>query len=151
MSHYRKIDVRIWNDEKFNDMDNEEKLAFIFVLTHPNMTSIGAMRGTVEGLAAEIKALPEAFHKAFDKGMLKVCKKSSLIVATNFMKYNQPESPNVVKAWAKAFSMLPECELKNEIYAKIYQTVKGLGKDSKKAFLKAFDEAFPEGYGKEYA
>lgn len=145
MSHYRKIDVRIWNDEKFIDMDNEEKLSFLFVLTHPNMTAVGAMRGTVGGLASELKVLPEAFQKAFDKGLLEADPKANIISAKNFLKYNKPENPNVLKAWGAAFDMLPECDIKQRIYYKIKHTIKDYGE----GFQKAFSKAFAEGYGKE--
>lgn len=81
MSHFRKIDTRIWNDEKFNRLSHDAKLAFIFVLTHPNMTALGAMRGTVQGLSAELEVLPEAFSEAFSEGMLEADEKAKLIHA----------------------------------------------------------------------
>ena len=46
MSHHRKIDVRIWNDQKFLSLSERGKLAFLMLLTHPMMTALGAMRGT---------------------------------------------------------------------------------------------------------
>jgi hypothetical protein len=143
MSHYRKIDTRIWNDEKFNSLSNDGKLSFLFVLTHPNMTSLGAMRATIEGLASEIDVFREAFMEAFDKGMLKADTKAKLIHAPNFLKYNKPESPNVVRAWGKAYDMLPECESKELIYSMVKASVKDYGE----GFAKAFKEAFTEEYG----
>ena len=44
VARYRKIDPRVWNDEKFVSFSDDGKLAFLFVLTHPSMTAIGAMR-----------------------------------------------------------------------------------------------------------
>ena len=74
MGRYRKIDPRIWNDEKFRSLSDRGKLAFFFVLTHPHMTPIGAMRASIPGMAAEIgwpeKAFREAFREALSKGML---------------------------------------------------------------------------------
>lgn len=46
MSYFRKIDVRIWNDAKFRALSHHGKLTFIMLLTHPNMTALGAMRTT---------------------------------------------------------------------------------------------------------
>jgi hypothetical protein len=142
MSHYRKIDTRIWNDEKFNSLSNDGKLAFIFVLTHPNMTALGAMRGTVEGLASEIDVFVEAFQEAFAKGMLKADTKAKLIHAPKFLKYNKPESPNVITAWGKAYDMLPECETKQQIYSMVKDSIKGYGVGFSKAFRKAFGEEY---------
>lgn len=141
MTHYRKIETRIWNDEKFSSLSNDAKLAFIFTLTHPNMTSLGAMRGTIEGLAAELDVFVEAFQEVFAKGMLRTDPKAKLIHAPNFLKYNRPESPNVVIAWGKAYDMIPECDTKTNIY----QCVKDLLKD----FGKGYQDAFMKGFGKD--
>lgn len=67
MAKYRKVDPRIWNDGKFMDLSDSGKLALFFVLTHPNMTAVGAMRHTIPGLAAELGWTSEAFAKAFRK------------------------------------------------------------------------------------
>jgi len=143
MSHFRKIDTRIWNDEKFNRLSHDAKLAFIFVLTHPNMTALGAMRGTVQGLSAELEVLPEAFSEAFSEGMLEADEKAKLIHAPNFIKYNRPESPNVVIAWRKAYDFLPECAIKDTILSKAEQAVKDYGEAYTKAFRKVFAKTSP--------
>lgn len=149
MSHYRKIETRIWNDEKFSSLDNESKLSFLFTLTHPNMTSLGAMRGTIRGLAAELEVSEEAFRKVFEKGLLKSDPRAKLIHAPNFLKYNKPESPNVVIAWGKAYDMLPECETKVQIYHYVKDILKALGKGYGEAFDKAFGKDIPESVSSE--
>jgi len=53
MSRYRKVDPRIWNDAKFRSLDDQGKLAFFFLLTHPHMTAIGAMRASIPGLSPQ--------------------------------------------------------------------------------------------------
>ena len=142
MSHYRKIDTRIWNDEKFNSLSLHGKLAFLFILTHPNMTSLGAMRATIEGLAAELEVLPEAFREVFRKGLFNVDCNGKMIVVPNFLKYNAPANPNVVIGWGTAFDMLPECESKYKIYQGVKESIKGFGK----GFQEAFSKAFPKEY-----
>jgi len=57
MSTWRKIDTKIWNDRKFMALSGDAKLAFFFILTHPAMTSLGGMRGTLEGLASELGSI----------------------------------------------------------------------------------------------
>ena len=59
------MDPRIWNDAKFRDLSDNAKLVFFMLLTHPNMTALGAMRATVAGLAEEMGWEPEAFREAF--------------------------------------------------------------------------------------
>lgn len=145
MSRYRKVDPRIWNDEKFRDLSNNGKLVFFMLLTHPHMTAIGAMRATVPGMAAEMgwgeKAFREAFGEVLSKGMARHDEKACFLSLKHFLKYNEPESPNVVKAWVSALDLLPECHLKDQAIqeAKAFAEAKG------EAFGKAFPEALPEG------
>ena len=69
MAKYRKVDPRIWNDEKFRSLSKDGKLVFFFLLTHPYQTSLGAMRGTLRGLAAELGLSDKAFCKAFQESL----------------------------------------------------------------------------------
>ncbi|WP_112602800.1 hypothetical protein ACK83U_12540 [Rhizobium sp. WW22] len=155
MSHYRKIDVHVWNDARFMSLSLEGKLAWFNLLTHPMMTSLGAVRATPDGLAAELAMGSEAFREGFrealrdiiDKGMADYDPKANLIALPNFLKYNKPESPNVVKAWANAAEMLPECELKNLTIQRAVAYAEGLGK----GFKEAVHQAFPKASGKAYA
>jgi hypothetical protein len=159
VARYRKVDSRIWNDEKFRSLSDDGQLVFLFLLTHPHQTALGAMRATVSGLAEEKGWLPESlpeslpgrFDKAFTevllRGMVRHDAKASCVWLPNFLKYNRPESPNVVKAWASAADLIPECALKIECI----QSAKAFLKGFKEAFRKAFREAFGEGYTKDYA
>ena len=146
MSHYRKIDTRIWNDAKFSKLSDPAKLAFFMLLTHPSMTMLGAMRGTTAGLAEEISMPLEAFREAFGQvlrhGMAEQDSVAHLIALPNFLKYNHPESPNVVKSWTKALDLLPECPLKSRVVARSRAFVEGMSK--------AFGEALPEAFRKTY-
>ena len=69
------------------------------------MTSIGAMRATLSGFGRRdeygLESLSKPFEGAFRKGMVKHDERACLIALPNFIKYNQPESPNVVKGMGK--------------------------------------------------
>ena len=142
MAKYRKIDPRIWNDLKFRQLSDNGKLVFFMLLTHPHMTAVGAIRASLQGLAAEMgwteKAFAEAFAEASQKGMVKADLKASFMWIPKFIKYNQPESPNVIKAWIKALDDLPECPL----FYQLQQHIKNFTE----ALPKAFTEALPEGF-----
>lgn len=144
MSKYRKVDPRIWNDAKFTSLDDSAKLVFFMLLTHPSMTALGAMRATLSGLAEELgwesEAFREAFAKVWDKGMAEHDKKACLVALPNFLRYNPPESPNVIKAWVAALDMLPECALKTRVVARSKAFAEGL--------TKGFAEALPEAFAK---
>lgn len=147
MARFRKIDPRIWNDAKFSSFSDNGKLAFLMLLTHPNMTSLGAMRATLGGLAEELgwsaEAFREAFREALSKGMVEHDPKACLIALPNFVKYNPPESPNVVKAWVGALDLLPECTLKTCVVARAKAFAEGMGKGFGEAFADTFGKAMP--------
>jgi len=143
MGRYRKIDSRIWNDAKFCALSKDGKLVFLMLLTHPSMTALGAMRASLAGLGEELgwepEAFREAFREAFLQGMVEHDPKALLIALPNFLKYNPPESPNVVKAWVGALDLLPECDLKIRVVLR----AKGFAEAFGEAFGKAFAKAMP--------
>ncbi len=147
MARYRKIDPRIWNDEKFRSLSDGGKLAFLFLLTHPHMTALGAMRATTAGLAEELGWSAEAFREAFDeasrKGMAEHDPKACLIALPNFIRYNSPESPNVVKSWLGSVDLLPECPLKNRTVSRAKAFAEALQESFGKAFAEAFSKGMP--------
>ena len=167
MAIYRKIDTRIWNDAKFRALSPNGKLAFLFLLTHPNMTALGAMRASIEGLSAELRVpaeafaevfregLPEAFGEAFPIGYAKGFVKgfgslaifdqgACCLYIPHFLKYQSAESPNVIKAWAKTLEYIPECKMKTLAVQGAKAFVEGMGEGFRKAFREAFREAIPE-------
>lgn len=147
MARYRKVDPRIWNDAKFAALSNDAKLAFLFVLTHPHLTSLGAMRATVPGLAAElswdVEVFREAFREALSKGIVEHDAKASCVWLPNYLKYNRPESPNVVKSWESALDLIPECNMKTELLQRVKDFTEGLGESFQKALPEAFRKTMP--------
>lgn len=149
---YRKVDQRTWNDEKFQSLPRLGKLVFLLVLTHPNMTALGAMRATVHGLAEELgpdpgedpeefrKGFQEAFQVVSEKGMVEYDPRAHLISLPNFLKYNRPESPNVIKSWIWGAGQLPECDAKIRVIVRAQEFVE----DMSEAFRNTFQKAFPE-------
>ena len=145
MALYRKISPRIWNDEKFIEMSATAQLAMLFMLTHPNMTAVGAMRTTLQGLSFEHDKIPlKAFQEVFTQGFAKADSKAPVLWFPNFIKYNQPENPNVVRAWVKAFDLIPECETKNLIIQSVKDFLKGFSEGFQKAFTKELPKELPE-------
>jgi hypothetical protein len=111
---------------------------------------LGAMRATEAGLAAELEMPAEGFREAFgealSKALVKHDSRASFLWLPNFLKYNKPESPNVVRSWPNAFDLIPECDFKYQLFEQLKDFIEGLSE----AFPKAFDEAFPKGYAKDY-
>lgn len=142
--HYRKVSVEIWSDDKFRKFSNHGKLAFLFVLTHPQMTSLGAMRASTEGLAADIgwkhKAFRDAFAEASAEGMI-LAAKEPLIVVPNFIKHNPPQSVNVVRSWGKIIPTLPKCKLLLLHLQEVKAYLDGMHDSFGKAYRKPYEKA----------
>lgn len=147
MARYRKIDPRIWNDAKFRSLSDQGRLVFFMLLTHPAMTALGAMRASLPGLATELgwssEAFAEAFREASAKGMAEHDERACLISLPNFIKYNPPESPNVVKAWVGSVDLLPECGLKTLVMQRAEGFAEGMTEGFRKAFRESFAKAMP--------
>ena len=80
-----------------------------------------------------------------------------MIYVPNFLKYNFPENPNVVKSWNSAPDSLPECDLTNHVLAKSAEIIlnsqrdsfiKALPKESNEAYRKGFAKDLPKGFRK---
>lgn len=116
---FRKVDVRIWNDSAFMAFSDDAKLVFLFLLTHPNLTSLGAMRATRAGLAEELGWPLPKFSRALAAitraGAAEHDPAAAFLWLPNFLRYNSPENRNVVIGWAKALDLLPECALRGRL------------------------------------
>lgn len=170
MAIYRKIDCRISNDKKFRELSVEGKLAWYTILSRRDLAPIGAFKASFESLAIEqrgneylnkdlqkdlSKGFSEVFIKALNellsKGLIKYDSEAFLIYVPNFLKYNFPENPNVVKSWKSALDSLPECNLTNYVLAKSTEIIIISQRDSyTKALPKEFVEAYQKGFTKDF-
>ena len=112
MARYRKIDPRIWRDEKFRRLSLEEKAVAMYVLTSSQMNRIGLFYFSALLAAEEMGMLPETFQERFGN----VCQTlfwqwdqgSKTVYLPNWWKYNSPENPNVMKGCLDDLHELPE-------------------------------------------
>lgn len=116
---YRKVSVQIWRDRDFRTLPDDAKLLFLCVLTHPDMTSIGAMRCTVTLLAEELRWPSERTAKALQdttgKKMVRFDEDAQYIDLPNFLRHNSPSSPKVVIGWINSLDAIPECDLRDDM------------------------------------
>jgi len=159
MGRYRKIEVATWGDSKFQALSaplpNAQSLWF-YLLTGPHTNSIPGL--FVIGKAALAEALKwdenddllEGFRKAFDElhtaKMVRFDPKTRLVWIPNALKYNLPESPNVIRSWKAQIRELPETELLGIALSSIRSTIYGMGEGFQKAFVEAFGKDMPKGY-----
>jgi hypothetical protein len=147
VGRYRNVETRIWNDEKFRVLSSDAKLIFFFILTNPAMTAIGAMRATLPGMAAELGTLSKGFREGFgellEKGLVECNETASFVGLPNFLKYNKPENPNVVKSWEKCLDLIPECELKLLTLQRAAKCAESLGEGYAKGLPIPFRNGMP--------
>lgn len=137
MARYRKIDIRIWNDRKFRELDDKAKLAFFLVLTHPDTNQLGMLRSRSVALAMELGWHPDVMSDAIlmlcQMGMLMVDDKAGFIFIPNFLKYNPPNGPNAVKGWEGLLDQMPECALLDHAISSLKPFVDGLSEGLRNA------------------
>jgi hypothetical protein len=142
---YRTLDVRLWGDERFralSPLKPSGQALFLYLLTNPNTTSIpGLYRAGAAGMAEELGWTTEGFHEAFreviQQELVEADFESRVIFISNAIKYNKPQSPNVIKSWATHWDEIPECDLKNIAYQKFKDFIDGMDKAFVDAFVKA--------------
>jgi hypothetical protein len=143
MARFRKIDPKMWVDAKFRKLDQNAKMLWIYLLTGPETTSlpgvIPAGRAQLtEALGWTFEVFDEAFRQVFEQGMAEADWDARLVYVPNAVRYNPPESPNVVVSWRDHWHTTPECELKN----KALHGLQAFMQDMSEAFREAFQKAF---------
>src|SRR3974377_1386110 len=116
MARYSKIDRRIWNDKKFRRLTPAQpsgQVLLLYLLTNPFVGPIPGLYSVgeamlAEALAWELEAFREAFRELLNEALVKADFKARLIWIPNAIRYNQPESLNVVVSWRDTWDELPE-------------------------------------------
>ncbi len=162
---YRKVYAGLWNDSRFYALPAEAKAVYLYLLTAPGMTGLGAMRATPEGIAADIGCSADNVREAFGKdyreakpkaieeglrilrGRLVVWDKDARCVwLPGFVFDQSAQSPNVIKSWAPALDYIPDCQLKTFAIQEAAELAETMGE----AFREAFREAFGKDLLKDY-
>ena len=154
MARYRKVEVATWYDDRFHSLSAPQPCGqhlWLYLLTGPRTTSFpGLLVGREEVMAAElgwpIGPFREAFGEALAKGLVKADWRVGLVVLRKALLDStgeprntaRPESPNVIKSWAKGWDEIPDCYLKAEYLQSLESFAKALGE----AYLGAFREGF---------
>lgn len=116
---YQKIEVKIWNDEKFVTLTEDAKLLFLYLLTCPHSNALGVYvlkLGYIgEDLNWERGRGFEALSKLLQEGLIAYDKACSLVFVRNYLNYNKVSNENQFKNVREIFSSLPKSELLQEV------------------------------------
>ena len=121
MARYRKIDPRIWGDEKFAQFGVLERLGWFVLLTHPIMTPMGAgvmppglFWECIGGAGDWCPLCEETCGEHSGEGILEgyregslILRDSGLVILPNYLLYNTPANPNELAGWIGSCEELP--------------------------------------------
>ncbi|MGN6107263.1 MAG: hypothetical protein ACTHU0_19300 [Kofleriaceae bacterium] len=160
MARYRKIEIAVWHDERFRALSSAPangQTLWLYLLCGPRTTIFpGLVVARQEVIASDLgwplEAFREAYGEAFREGLVEADWKAGVVVLRKALLDShgdprdtaRPESPNVLKSWAKSWGDIPECELKRSYLRSLESFAEGLGK----GFTKAFTEGFRKALGK---
>lgn len=143
---YRNIHCVIWNDDKFPFASDDCQLVIFHLLTTPLSSSFGLYKASLPALADEkrwsMEKYMKAFREALDIGFVRYDEKHRVVLIPNFLQYNPPQSPNVIRSWRIPFMEVPNSTLKDE-FLKALTT---LLIDYDEGFNLALQEAFSKGF-----
>lgn len=130
MARYKKIDVRIWNDAKFNALSSDAQLIFLYLLTSPQTTMLGAVPVDKHTVSRILKfddiRYGIGYKQLFQYGMLEY-DEAGIFWIKNFLKYNPPENPKVVISYASLLDLFPECPLLIKIAKSVLRACEARG------------------------
>ena len=112
---YRKVDPRIWGDEKFVCLTSDERLIALYCLTSSQVNRIGLFRFSLALAAEEMGTLPPTFAKRFGN----VCQTfrwgfhepTKTLYFPTWWKYNRPDNPNILKSYLADLHDVPTSPL----------------------------------------
>lgn len=149
---YRKVSVRMWGDEKFRRLSAPPpngRTLWLYLLTGPESgilpgVIVAGEAGLAEALGWSLKGFREAFAEVSREGLAEADWSARLVWVPKAPVHNQPQSPNVIKAWGEAWDLVPECALKSRVLEALEGFTQGLGEGFAKAFQEAFRKALPQ-------
>lgn len=117
-SKYRRIDPRIWGDEKFTELDMLDRLIVLYLLTSTQCNRIGIFKFSAAMAAEELGTTPDEFSNRFAK----ICetfdwawdRERKVVFLRSWWKYNHPENRSVLVSCLKDIDDLPKTDLLEE-------------------------------------
>jgi uncharacterized phage protein (TIGR02220 family) len=143
---YVRVATKFWTDEKTIDLEPEVKLLYLYILTSPHSNMAGYYRLPKAYIKADLQLLDKQLNKGFakllEKGLIKYCNKSCVILIPNYYKYNSIQNVNQAKGAANRTGELPKNMLVED-----YKQVINTYADS---YQKELYKGLPKGFNKEF-
>lgn len=140
MARYRKVDPRMWNDQKVRQLSNDAKLLWAYLLTAPESTSVPGVIPLFPVVVAarfgwELDHVLALFTELDTMAQLDA--DAGLVWLPNAIHHNQPANPNVVRGWRTAWAETPECDLKDQAWEGFATNLERFGELFRELYPKA--------------
>ena len=140
VGRWRRVQSRSWIEEPMRYLSDSERVVRLYCTTGPQSTSVGCFHLSP---AVAVEHLGNVTMREFLRRLDRVVESSGwkwdaaakVLWIPEWLKENEPQSPNVCKSWRRLLADVPDCELKLEAVVAI------------KVFLKAFAEGFQQAFG----
>lgn len=122
MARYRKVEVRMWGDEKFRKLSkplpNAQTLWF-YLLTGPHTSIVPGLfcagrLQLAEAIGWPIEDFDTKWAEVEAQKLARADWEARVVWLPRAMYINEPESPNVAANWRGAMVEIPECPLRSE-------------------------------------
>jgi hypothetical protein len=111
MREYGKIHSSFWTSQDIREAGEDGRTLAAYLLTSPHSNMLGCFRVPLAYVSDDLKwpleRVLEGFEKLSKRVWLTFDKGSEWVVIHKFLKWNQPENPNVVRAAEKLFAQIP--------------------------------------------
>jgi len=115
MAKYRKIDTRIWHDEKFKTLSQDSKFMFFYLLTSIHSSPWGAYVIDDLYIQADIGFTPQkiklCWKEIVSNKLANRCEKTNLVCFRNWFKYNPPVNQKTAIACLRGILDLPKSDV----------------------------------------
>ncbi|WP_027339955.1 hypothetical protein [Halonatronum saccharophilum] len=145
MSRYAKIVTKFWNDEKIRSLSDDGRIFYLYVLTAPHSNMAGyyllPKPYAMFDLQWDMERIEKAFDELLNKGLIKYCESSSVILIINFFKYNPIQNKNQAIGVNNRVAELP----KNSLALDFMKICKNHSEQYYSELVKGLDKGLDEG------
>jgi len=139
MARFRKVEQRLWADERFRSLTpptpNARDLWIALLIGECTTLIPGVVLATPIRLfdslgwgAPELRgACDSALSEVLMKMPVQADTSSGLLWLPNGPKYNKPQNPSVIASWRETWALIPECNLKRIVANGLFKYAKTWG------------------------
>lgn len=129
MAKYRAIHTKIYTDPKFQQLDQESRYLFIYLLTNPHLTESGLYTLTFATASFESgidqKRIKNTFERLIESGLVRYDIKNHVVWIVNYLKYQRPNG-KVVVSINHDLKHLADSFLAKALFQRYHQFIDGL-------------------------